>query len=224
MAAPVRNWSLQSGERQSAEQYADVKANHRARYDWAVATLGRRADQLLLDCFCGNGYGTRRLVDGTGATVLGLDGSGEAIAQADRCYGRGDPRVWFAHREFPCALPVETYDAIVSFESMEHVADDALFAARLTEALKPGGRLLLSVPNEAKVPHALFRNPFHVRHYTRAEVLARFAGLQLDAWYGQDIHDWRPGQVATRLADAAMALVPEQEGQSLVFAFTKEGG
>jgi 2-polyprenyl-3-methyl-5-hydroxy-6-metoxy-1,4-benzoquinol methylase len=220
MAAPVRDWSLDSGERQTAERYEDVKANHRARYDWACDRLGDCPDALILDLFCGNGYGSRRIADRTRATVVGMDGSEAAISQATACYAR-PWRVSFAHRVFPFDLPANTYDAIVSFESMEHVKDDALMAQAMVDALKPGGLLLMSVPNERKLPHASFRNRFHVRHYTREAIVALFGhahGLTLEAWYGQNVKDYEAGK---RLPDEDMSLLPETEGQSLVFAFRK---
>ena len=218
MAAPVRDWSLMSGERQTAARVEDVKANHRARYEWACDELGPMPNAFGLDLFCGTGYGTRTLAHRTGAVVLGIDGSAESVRFAHQHYLT--ERTLYAHRVFPFALPHASFDFVTSFESLEHVADDVGMAAMMAESLRRGGRLLLSVPNERKVPHAEFRNPFHIRHYTKDEVLALFPTLRLDAWLGQDIHDWHPGR-KVRLPDCDMRLMPETEGQSLVFAFTR---
>jgi SAM-dependent methyltransferase len=175
MAAPVRDWSLESGERQTAATFAEVKANHRARYEWAAREIGVAPDAWVLDLFCGTGYGSRWIADQCRCSIR---------------FARehfGTPKIVFAAEVFPFPL-LGTYDAIVSFESLEHVVNDVTLAQVMVDALRPGGRLLLSVPNERKLPHATFRNRFHVRHYTREQVVALFPTLTLDAWFGQT---WR---------------------------------
>jgi 2-polyprenyl-3-methyl-5-hydroxy-6-metoxy-1,4-benzoquinol methylase len=163
----------------------------------------------------GTGYGSRWIADQCRCSVHGVDGSRESIRFAREHFGT--PKIVFAAEVFPFPL-LGTYDAIVSFESLEHVVNDVTLAQVMVDALRPGGRLLLSVPNERKLPHATFRNRFHVRHYTREQVVALFPTLTLDAWFGQNVKDYERGQ---RLPDDDMALLPETEGQSLVFAFTK---
>ena len=216
MAPPRRDWSLRSGERQTEEKYSNVKANHRVRYEWAAETLGVIPDAIGYDLFCGTGYGSRVIADRCGCRVVGIDASAESIAFAERFYGTD--RIEFVACEFPFPLRRESADFIVSFESLEHVKEDEVLASELIGGLKDCGRLILSVPNERKLPHATFRNRFHVRHYTRERVLELFAPLSLDRWFGQNVKDYTKGQ---RLDEDQMGLLPETEGQSLVFAFTK---
>jgi 2-polyprenyl-3-methyl-5-hydroxy-6-metoxy-1,4-benzoquinol methylase len=186
-AVKTRDWSLGSGERQTSPFFGDVNAAHRERYAWAASMIGERPGLTAADVFCATGYGTRYLADQTHTTLWGIDGSDEAIARAAAAHGDG---ATFAVRQFPCALPEHAFDFVVSIESIEHVEDDAAFVRALVGMLVPGGALLLSVPNEERIPCAEFKNPFHVRHYTPAALraLVAAAGLTVVTEYSQHIH------------------------------------
>jgi 2-polyprenyl-3-methyl-5-hydroxy-6-metoxy-1,4-benzoquinol methylase len=186
-ANAARDFSLHSGERQTAGTFAAVRGDHRARYEWAATIIGAvGATVSLLDLFCGTGYGTQYLANATGAAVLGLDASTEAIDFARATFP--SPMVLWMTAEYPCAIPELAFDAITCFESLEHVEQDVALARDLAAALIPGGSLFVSVPNESVLPHATFRNPFHVRHYTAAALVDLFAlvGLTLRSIHGQD--------------------------------------
>jgi 2-polyprenyl-3-methyl-5-hydroxy-6-metoxy-1,4-benzoquinol methylase len=185
MIAAARDYSLESGERQTATTFAAVRADHRARYEWAAEIIGYRPGASVLDVFCGTGYGAQYLARTTHARVTGFDASAEAIAFARLHFPALTAR--YICQEWPCVLPAGRAQAVVSFESLEHVQDGAALFAQLTEALVPGGDLLLSVPNESAIPCATFGNPFHVRHYTLDDVraLAGRHGLAIVGWFGQ---------------------------------------
>ena len=204
---PARDWSLHSGERQTAPTWAAIRADHRARYAWAADMIGFSTKRYVLDVFCGTGYGTQYLAEMTGAKVIGLDGSSESIAFARKHFDH--PRVSCETLIYGPGAPLALapFDAVVCFESLEHIEDDRAFARDLAEEVAPGGRLILSVPNERVIPHATFRNPFHVRHYTREQVITAFCdelGLTLDAWAGQSLDG---------------TLRAQTEDRTLVFAF-----
>lgn len=182
----TRDWSLASGERQTSPHFADANAAHRARYQWAVDMLRAVPVRFGADVFSATGYGTAYLSREIGGVWEGFDGSHEAVALAATAH----PHLAFSVARFPCPLPVGTCDAVVSIESIEHVEDDRTFAAALVEMLRVGGDLLVSVPNEDRIPAAAFGNRFHVRHYTPDTLTALFAGLGLEVIgrYGQRIH------------------------------------
>jgi SAM-dependent methyltransferase len=229
MAAPVRDWSLRSGERQTSPWFADANAAHRARYEWAADVLGDRRGQRGADVFSATGYGTAHLAARTGTLMRGFEGSVEAVAVAARAH----PGIVFTVAEYPCPLPTEAFDFVVSLESLEHVDDDDGFAAALVAMLRPGGDLLLSVPNEDRVTCAAFGNRFHVRHYTPRDLTALFENQPVTcvATYSQHIHRYvetafglqRRGRLAddaqTVFADPAWASVP----CALLAHYRKEG-
>jgi 2-polyprenyl-3-methyl-5-hydroxy-6-metoxy-1,4-benzoquinol methylase len=181
-AAPVRDWTLASGERQVADVVTDVRPDHVMRYEWAARLIPDGA-VVGLDAFCGVGYGTQLLAARAAGFVIGVDGSSAAIAHAEAHFR--SERTMFACKQWPFDLPKGAFDFVACFESLEHVGDGRAFLHALTRSLKPGGLLFLSTPNEAVMPAATFRNPFHVRHYTREEILSLAGDMELVEWLGQ---------------------------------------
>ncbi|MCP4368609.1 MAG: methyltransferase domain-containing protein, partial [Deltaproteobacteria bacterium] len=73
---------------------------------------------------------------------------------------------WFDGTIFP--FDDETFNAVVSFQVIEHVKDDIQFLAEIYRVLKTGGQCLLTTPNRLfRVrPHKKPWNRFHIREYT----------------------------------------------------------
>jgi SAM-dependent methyltransferase len=67
------------------------------------------------------------------------------------------------------AVPGE-FDCVVACEVMEHIEDDAGFAARLYACLKPGGQVLISVPAREKYWTVHDELVGHLRRYERADL------------------------------------------------------
>ena len=66
----------------------------------------------------------------------------------------------------PIPLPDKAFDTVVSFETLEHIAEDEAFVAEIRRVLRRGGALLLSTPNSrVSSPEGEVRNPWHVREY-----------------------------------------------------------
>lgn len=164
-----------------------VRHEHLARYDWAAPICqGRR----VIDVACGSGYGAEFLGKSGASRVDGFDASVEAIEEANRCHAH--PAVSFQVGD-ALHLPVsdQTYDVFVSFETIEHIADDEQFVREAARVLRPEGILLCSTPNR-DVTNAGIRiwdrpmNPHHVREYTRQELEAKlqthFSQIE---WLGQ---------------------------------------
>jgi SAM-dependent methyltransferase len=132
-----------------------VLLEHVARYAWAVRLLGP-APRRVLDAPCGAGYGTQLLAQ-AGHHVVGLDVDPNAVAYARTRYAHERARFRVADLAGPgLGGP---FAAVVCFEGIEHVRDQATAAANLCQALAPGGVLLVSAPI-AGSPGA--GSPFHV--------------------------------------------------------------
>ncbi|MDY3979617.1 MAG: methyltransferase domain-containing protein [Tidjanibacter sp.] len=58
-------------------------------------------------------------------------------------------------------------DWVVSFQVIEHIADDHAFVDEIWRVLRNGGGLILTTPNR---PMSLTRNPWHQREYTADEL------------------------------------------------------
>lgn len=154
--------STEDLERIDLDRRSPWWAEHRARYHWAAS---RVRDGQVLDVACGSGLGAEVLVSAGARFVLGMELAAEALQMA----------VGFRSDRFqPCQgdgtrlpVPAGTFPVITSFETVEHVPDDALFVAELARALRPDGVLLLSTPNalHTKPVDGIPSNPFHVREY-----------------------------------------------------------
>jgi len=105
---------------------------------WAV---GERIHGEILENGCGVGMYLKHLAEDA-AFAVGLEIELDRAAEA--C-GRGLAVVSGAGEELPfCA---SKFDLILSHEVLEHVTDDRRCLGEMVRVLKPGGRLVLFVPN-----------------------------------------------------------------------------
>jgi SAM-dependent methyltransferase len=120
---------------------------HLARYQFASERLGR-ADRVL-DAACGLGYGSALLWrDAPARHLTGIDFTPWAIDYANANFGQGEhaPR-YEQHDVYELeAFGDETFDAVVSFETIEHLLDPAPFLSHVRRILTYGGLFVASVP------------------------------------------------------------------------------
>src|SRR5512142_3417824 len=133
-----------TGERFRPGPPGEIWIGHWHRYHFAARwAAGRR----VLDVACGEGYGSALLAR-SAARVTGVDVSQAAVAHARRTYAG------LANLEFVQAsctrLPLAdgSIDLAVSFETLEHIAEQAQFMDELARVLAPSGVLVLSCPNK----------------------------------------------------------------------------
>lgn len=168
--------SLLSGERQVAPDCSGIRRDHVARYQFALTRLPRRC--RVIDLACGVGYGSD-LMARARHKVTGIDRDIEAIAYARQHYAGAGARFIQASAD---EVQLPNADAVVCFETIEHLADPLPMLRKMRRAAK---LLIASVPNEAVFPYR--NHTFHHRHYTRAqfEELLFQAGWQVTEWHGQ---------------------------------------
>ncbi|MEZ5284150.1 MAG: methyltransferase domain-containing protein [Vicinamibacterales bacterium] len=146
---------------------------HVARYMWARRFV--RPGDRVLDAACGLGYGSRILADGTLAeSVLGLDVDASAVAYAQAHYADGRRRLRVEARDLATLGELEAgvFDVIVSFETVEHLADPERFLADCQRLLTPAGRFVCSVPNEWLDAQGVDPNPHHLHVFDRGRLEA----------------------------------------------------
>ena len=142
------------------------QVEHKQRYQWASDYCkGKR----VLDAACGTGYGSAILTRSGAATVVGVDISFEAIAPN----GTGRPMRALLANSDACNLPFkcDTFDVVVSFETIEHLANPERLLAEISRVLKPGGTCICSSPNRDFLPSSGHKesNPFHLSEMSYAE-------------------------------------------------------
>lgn len=164
---------------QSSEQWVDPDYRVWAE-DYQYAFDRIVPGERLLDVGCGYGYFLRRAAEKAAAS--GIDGSKFAVAH---CHKLGldvqlgsvtDYRERFANG----------FDTLCSFQVLEHIYDVRGFMTALVAMVKPGGRLIIAVPNnEPYIRRFDAYNtwncpPHHVGLWNRAslEAMGRLFGLK----------------------------------------------
>jgi glycosyltransferase involved in cell wall biosynthesis/SAM-dependent methyltransferase len=147
-----------TGERYTSAASGEIKHEHYHRY---LFSLQFCHGKTVLDIASGEGYGSA-LLGIVAEQVLGIDIAPEAVDHASRTYGT----VGVSFVVGDCAaIPLSdtSVDVVVSFETLEHVADQERFLCEIKRVLRPTGLLVMSTPNtEVYKEIATEPNPFHI--------------------------------------------------------------
>ena len=130
------------------------RAGQERRLEMLVNAAGERIQGRILENGCGVGMYVEHLAPYGGQTI-GLEYDFERAAEART---RSPNIINAAGESFP--LPSGTFDLILSHEVLEHVLDDAQAVREMVRVLKPGGRIVLFVPNRGYPfeTHGIFWN------------------------------------------------------------------
>jgi SAM-dependent methyltransferase len=176
------------------------RAGQERRLQMLLRAAGERAAGRVLENGCGVGMYVEHLVPHAGQ-VIGLEYDFERARQANGLAANASqPGVVCAAGE---GLPFAglSFDLILSHEVLEHVLDDRKAVEEMVRALRPGGRIVLFVPNRGYPfeTHGIYwrgnyrfgnipminylprrlrdRLAPHVRIYTGGDLERLFAGL-----------------------------------------------
>lgn len=167
-----------TGERFTPECEREIWYEHVHRYAFALQFCRERK---VLDAACGEGYGSAMLA-GVADRVTGVDVSTEAIEHARRRYAEAGNLAFEAANCTVLPFEVDSFDVVVSFETLEHLQDQAEMLAEFRRVLRPDGLLILSSPDRAEYSDRQgFDNPFHVRELYRQE-LEDLISASFPAW------------------------------------------
>lgn len=117
------------------------RAGQERRLAMILEAAEGRERGLVLDVGCGLGAYLERLRRSAGL-ALGLEFDRQRASEV----GRRIPGIVCGAAEH-LPYPADTFDLVLSHEVLEHVRDDRRSAAEIIRVLRPGGRLVLFVPN-----------------------------------------------------------------------------
>lgn len=164
-----------TGERVIPDQVdPDLLNEHLARYAFAARFVpGNR----VLDCGCGTGYGSAELAR-LAPSVVGVDISSDAVAYAREHF----PLPHLRFEQASCSAlphPPASFELVVGFEVIEHLADWRDFLAEVRRVLAPGGRFVVSTPNRLYYTESRggVTNPFHVHEFDYEEFRTELAAV-----------------------------------------------
>jgi len=121
-------------------------------YSWAARTLeGIAGDQSLgiLDAACGDGILRRYLPKRH--HYVGIDFSARPLLRALRY----NPAPYFRADLNHLPFAAETFDVVLSFQALQYLSRPEQALAQFARVLKPGGKLLLTVPNDESFKYRL---------------------------------------------------------------------
>lgn len=144
----TRNWVTHSDKAADRGEPSYVwRAGQQRRMNMILTAAGERARGVILENGCGVGMYLSRLAPDA-VFAVGLEVEHERGAEALALCQSKSPQgavVNAVGEELP--FEADAFDLILSHEVLEHVADDRKCVEEIVRTLKPGGRLVLFVPN-----------------------------------------------------------------------------
>lgn len=170
-------------ERIVYDRMAEFDEHHwwyRARRDILAALIRRRialpADARILEIGCGTGHNLMMLRQFGRADAIEIDGAARDIASRR-----------LGHAVLDAPLPAltgiaeRTYDLVAILDVLEHVEEDRAALESIARRLKPGGRILVTVPAHPWMWSAHDVVNHHKRRYTKRTLRAVIAAAGLRA-------------------------------------------
>ena len=167
-------------ERFTPDMRGRIAYEHRHRYALCVEIAAKKD---VLDIACGEGYGAQMLA-AKAMRVVGVDIDAATIKLAKKTYG-GNKRLKFETAScLSLPFPDHSFDVVVSFETIEHIAEHEAFLAEVSRVLRKDGVFIVSTPNRPVYSESSGqKNIFHKKELDEAELrglLAReFKRVQL---------------------------------------------
>lgn len=167
----------------------------------------------MLDAACGVGYGIEILAAAGAAGVTGVDIDPAAVEESKSRYGEQAKEIVEGDlRKLP--LEDDSFDVVVSFETIEHIDHPEVALAELRRVLRSDGVLIISSPNPEVY---LGGNEHHVHEFRPEELTqavgAHFSNVALyrqDAWAGSTI---QPQNESAALDESLRTSDPKATGE-----------
>ncbi len=136
---------------------------------WGLASYFPQC-RSLLEIGCGTGYVLSGLREAFPDIIFS---GGEPFSQGLILAKQRSPEIEF-YRMDAHAIPfVEEFDVIGAFDVLEHIKDDMSVLRQIARATKPGGGILVTVPQHPWLWSIVDEHAFHHRRYRRLELIEK---------------------------------------------------
>jgi SAM-dependent methyltransferase len=141
-------------KKQLFSKSALIRWSHRRRFEVAVAKSAPFAGQRVLDFGCGDGTYLALLLASPHAPreAVGAELDAKVVAGNRERFARRPELKFALQADLEQPDQRGSFDAIVCMECFEHMTEPDRYLDLLVTLLRPGGRLLLSVPVETGLP------------------------------------------------------------------------
>jgi len=180
------SWPMLAGSREwydSAYLMRRVVPQPKVQNYFQIGLSSLPGRSKILDIGCGEGDFIKYAAD-RGYQVWGTDFSEEMIALAKK----NAPQAKFfagTFEEFLRQHPQEKFNGAVIFEVLEHLSDPLSTLREVKKILKPGGRVIVSVPNRGAWPVTHFGDhpPNHLSWWSKRSlsILVQKAGFEVES-------------------------------------------
>jgi SAM-dependent methyltransferase len=135
-------------------------------YVWAAGQVSHLDRLCVLDLACGTGYGSDYL-SRKAARVVGVDCAPQVVARDRARYGRSGAS-FLAMDGCALGFSDESFDCILSQDTIEHIEDDQRFVAEVARVLRKNGTLVIFTPHGRGMAFKP-EDPYHIREYSQQE-------------------------------------------------------
>ncbi|HOZ97246.1 MAG TPA: class I SAM-dependent methyltransferase [Niabella sp.] len=153
---------------QTAERVSQVDASDNYVFQRSLLAYAEAAKLVkgnVLEIGTGSGYGVEMIASRAEKFVTIDKFENDNIAKLLNTHAN----VEFIKMNIPplSGIADNSFDFVITFQVIEHIKNDRLFAKEIHRVLKPGGKLIVTTPNKKM---SLTRNPWHIREYLVPEL------------------------------------------------------
>ena len=143
----------------------------------SLRSFGFPSEGTLLEVGCSSGFLLRDLKrEFPNAEIVGADIALGALERLGKTLD-GVPLVQMDLLQ--CDFRPAQFDAVVAINVLEHIEDDLRAIAAMARLLKPGGMLILEVPQGPSIYDYYDAQLRHFRRFTREELIAKITSAEL---------------------------------------------
>jgi len=149
-----------------------IRCEHLARYIYASEQIRKRKARLVLDVACGSGYGSYEIAK-YAYKVVSIDKNAPLTKylKSNINYHQIDLNKYDI---LSCLDSNKKMDAIVCYETLEHLDKPKEFLLSLANVVKNNGLLFISVPNgeyEKTDENNKLINPYHLHSFSDSKII-----------------------------------------------------
>jgi ubiquinone/menaquinone biosynthesis C-methylase UbiE len=188
----VARWNDDCARENDSDQYYNdsgwlIRAIERRRLHYIRNALAPTESDHLLEVGCAAGYVLREMPE---AKITAVDVSEVMLSKARRNL-RGYRATFLRGELADFNLPDASFDKIICSEMLEHTVDPAGILAELRRLLKPGGRAVITFPNDRLITT--------IKRVVRATGLRFVPPFNRVSWGGDKyhLHTWRLAEMRT---------------------------